>query len=72
MIMKYKDLGTALSKEQMKEVKGGYHPAWGGCIASCGNGATFAVGCCDDAASLCNFGGGGLTGCSCVGVNQCQ
>jgi hypothetical protein len=31
MIMKYKDLGTMLSKDEMKNVKGGYIPPDTGC-----------------------------------------
>jgi hypothetical protein len=72
MLMKYKDLGTMLSKDEMKSVKGGYPPGWGGCTATCFNGAVFSVCSCEEAYYVCNFGGGGLTGCSCFGnPNTC-
>jgi hypothetical protein len=37
MLMKYKDLGTMLSKDEMKNVKGGFaNPEW--CSISCAEG----------------------------------
>jgi len=60
-----------LSRNEMKNVMGGVHPGWGGCIASCSQGGPFSVCSCEEAANFCSFGGR-LICCSCEGnPNTC-
>jgi natural product precursor len=70
MLMKYKDLGTMLSKDEMKKVKGGDHPAWKPCRVECGNETILYVDCCETAWPLCN--GSGVVTCACPASNQCN